>query len=316
MHNDVKTLAKPNRLSFRFRAKRDWAKNKTLYFMVLLPVLYFIIFHYVPMYGIITAFKDFVPRKGILASNWVGFKHFETFFTDVSFWRLLKNTFRLSLATLVFGFPMPIILALLINEISNKYFVKTVQTLTYLPHFISLVVVCGMIVSFTGTNGVITKFLQIFTNDNTSVLVKPECFTAVYVISSIWQEVGWGSIIYLSALTSIDSQLYEACEIDGGGKLRQALSVTLPGIMPTIIIMFIMRIGQILNVGYEKIILIYNPLTYKTADIISTYVYRKGLIESNYSYATAVGLFNSVVNVIFLCVFNAISKKVSDTSLW
>lgn len=302
--------------SFLKRLKKDLVKNRALYLIVLLPVIYYLVFHYRPMYGLIIAFKNYVPSLGISDSAWVGLRHFKNFFGSTFFVRLLGNTFRISLFSILFGFPAPILLALLINELSNKYFVKTVQTVTYLPHFISLVVLCGLIKSFTGTNGLITNLIAGFTGDTTSLLMRPECFTAVYVISNIWQEVGWGSIIYFAALTNIDSSLYEACEIDGGGRLRQTWHVTLPGILPTIIIMFIMRIGSILNLGYEKIILLYNELTYSTADVISTYVYRKGLLENSYSYAAAVGLFNSVVNIIFLYTFNTISRKFTDTSLW
>lgn len=302
--------------SFFKRLKKDLVKNRALYLIVLLPVIYYLVFHYRPMYGLIIAFKNYVPSLGISDSAWVGLRHFKNFFGSTFFVRLLGNTFRISLFSILFGFPAPILLALLINELSNKYFVKTVQTVTYLPHFISLVVLCGLIKSFTGTNGLITNLIAGFTGDTTSLLMRPECFTAVYVISNIWQEVGWGSIIYFAALTNIDSSLYEACEIDGGGRLRQTWHVTLPGILPTIIIMFIMRIGSILNLGYEKIILLYNELTYSTADVISTYVYRKGLLENSYSYAAAVGLFNSVVNIIFLYTFNTISRKFTDTSLW
>ena len=311
-----KKLGTPKKECFFSRLKKDLVQNKVLYLIVALPVLYYIIFCYLPMYGLIISFKEYSPSMGIMGSPWVGFKHFKSFFTGVYFWRLIKNTFRISLLSILFGFPAPILLALLINEITNKKFVKQAQTITYLPHFISLVVVCGIISSFTGTHGVITNIIAKFTNDNTSILMKPECFTALYVISEVWQTIGWGSIIYFAAFTGVDSQLYEACELDGGGRFRQIMSVTIPGIMPTIIIMFILRMGSVLSVGYEKIILLYNPLTYEKADIISTYVYRKGLEENSYSYASAVGLFNSVVNIIFLCASNFISKKVSDTSLW
>ena len=298
------------------RLKADFKQNAVLYLIVALPLIYYILFHYVPMYGLLISFKNYSPAMGVMESPWVGLKHFMSFFNGIYFERILSNTFRISFFSILFGFPAPILLALLINEFTNKKFVKTVQTITYLPHFISLVVVCGIISSFAGSNGIITNLIEKFTNDNTSILVKPECFTALYVISDIWQAIGWDSIIYFAALTSIDPELYEACTIDGGGRLRQAWNVTLPGIMPTIIIMLILRMGSILSVGYEKIILLYNPLTYKTADVISTYVYRKGLLENNYSYATAIGLFNSVVNVIFLVLANSLSKKVSDTSLW
>ena len=298
------------------RLKADFKQNAVLYMIVALPLIYYILFHYVPMYGLTISFKNYSPAMGVMESPWVGMKHFMSFFKGIYFGRIFSNTFRISFFSILFGFPAPILLALLINEFTNKKFVKTVQTITYLPHFISLVVVCGIISSFAGSNGIITNLIEKFTGDNTSILVKPECFTALYVISDIWQAIGWDSIIYFAALTSIDPELYEACTIDGGGRLRQAWNVTLPGIMPTIIIMLILRMGSILSVGYEKIILLYNPLTYKTADVISTYVYRKGLLENNYSYATAIGPFNSVINVIFLVVANTISKKVSDTSLW
>lgn len=305
--------------TFLSRVRKDFAKNKVLYLIVLLPLAYYIIFHYVPMYGVIIGFKKYKPALGILGSDWAdyfGFGQFVRFFKNRYFFRLLGNTLRISLYSLLFGFPAPILLALLLNELSNKHFVKTVQTVTYLPHFISLVVMCGIIKTFTGTNGVVTNLMAQFTDDNTSLLLKPEMFTGMYVATNIWQECGWGSIIYLSALSGIDQSLYEACTIDGGGRLRQAWHITLPGILPTIVILFIMRMGTVLGVGYEKIILLYNEFTYKTADVISTYTYREGLINSNYSYATAVGLFNSVVNIIFLCVANAISRKVTETSLW
>ncbi len=305
-----------NNTSYIKRLQKDLVRNRALYLIVALPVIYYIVFQYFPMYGLQIAFRNFSPQDGIAGSDWVGLKHFKDFFTSVYFGRLLKNTFRISLYSILFGFPAPILLALLINEFTNKRFVKTVQTVTYLPHFISLVVVCGIISSFTGGSGMITKFIAHFTHDDTSILMKPEYFTGMFVISDIWQSIGWDSIIYFAALTGIDSELYEACEIDGGGQLRQVMHVTIPGILPAIIIMFILRMGNILTIGYEKIILLYNPITYETADVISTYVYRKGLLENSYSYATAVGLFNSVVNVVFLCLTNFISKKISDTSLW
>lgn len=305
-----------NRRSFGERLRRDWVKNWTLYLLVLPVVAFFLIFCYWPMYGITIAFQNYDPALGYLGSPWVGLKNFTDFFGSIYFFRVLKNTLVISLSNILFGFPAPIILALLINEISNKYFVKSVQTITYLPHFISLVVVCGMIKSFTNTNGIITQLVAQFTGDHTSLLMKPEAFVPVYVISDIWQGVGWGAIIYIAALSGIDSELYEACEIDGGGRLRQMWHVTLPGILPTIIIMLILRMGGVLNVGSEKIILLYNASTYKTADVISSFVYRKGLQEFNWSYGTAVGVFNSVINVIFLVATNYISRKTTDSALW
>ena len=296
--------------------KRDLKTNKGLYLIVLIPMIYYIIFHYIPMYGIIIAFKQYIPAFGIIGSPWVKFKHFTDFFTNIYFWRLIKNTFRISFSGILFGFPAPIILALLINELTNKKFVRIAQTITYLPHFISLVVICGMITTFLGTNGFINNIVTLVSKDTTSLLMKPEYFTSIYVISDIWQGVGWGSIIYFAALTNIDQSLYEACEIDGGGRVRQVINITLPGILPTIVIMFILRMGSVLNVGFEKVILLYNEVTLEKADVISSYVYRKGLGEGNYSYATAVGLFNSVVNITFLFLTNAICKKYTDSSLW
>ncbi len=316
--NITPSLYKQNN-SFLGRVRKDFARNKILYLIVLLPVIYYIVFLYVPMYGVIIGFKKYIPALGITGSPWAdhfGFGQFIRFFENRYFLRILGNTLRISISSIVFGFPAPILLALLMNELSNKYFVKTVQTITYIPHFISLVVMCGIIKSFTGSEGIITQLISSFTGDTTSILIKPEMFTGIYVGTNIWQEVGWGSIIYLAALSGIDQALYEACEIDGGGRLRQAWHITLPGILPTIIILLIMRMGQILGVGYEKIILLYNELTYKTADVISTYTYREGLINANFSYATAVGLFNSLVNIFLLCVANAISRRVSETSLW
>lgn len=309
------SLLKQNN-SFLGRVRKDFARNKVLYLIALLPLAYYIIFHYIPMYGLVIGFKRYIPALGIMDSPWVGFEHFQRFFESKYFLRILGNTLRISFTSLLFGFPAPILLALLINEFKNKHFVKTVQTATYLPHFISLVVMCGIFKTFAGSNGIITQFMEKLTGDGTSILLKPEMFTGIYVGTNIWQEVGWGSIIYLSALSGIDQSLYEACKIDGGGRLRQLWHVTLPGILPTITILLIMRMGSLLSVGYEKIILLYNELTYSTADVISTYVYREGLINANFSYSTAVGLFNSLVNILFLCIANAISRKVSETSLW
>ncbi len=303
--------------SYFKRLGRNIVKHKAAYIMVLPVLIYYILFCYVPMYGTLMAFQDYDPAWGILGSPWVGFSNFVDFFTGEYFFRLVKNTLTISISSLVFGFPAPILLALLINEFRSKKFVKTIQTITYLPHFISLVVVCAMIKNFVSADGIIGGIYSAFHDgDKTSMLMKPELFVPIYVISDIWQGVGWGSIIYFAALTGIDSELYEACTIDGGGRLRQVFTVTIPGILPTIVIMLSMRIGGILNVGYEKIILLYSPVTYKTADVISSFVYRNGLQELNWSYGTAVGLFNSVINIIFLLLANSISKKVTETSLW
>lgn len=298
---------------------RTWKiirKNKAVYLMVLPVIIYYILFHYKPMYGIIISFMDYNPRRGISGSQWVGMKHFIDFFTGPYFWRLLGNTLKLSLSTLIFGFPVPIILALLINELHNKKFSKAVQTITYMPHFVSMVVLCAMVRQFIGANGFITNFLSMFGYDGGNLLNHGEYWIPIYVISNIWQGAGWGSIVYLAALTGIDSELYDAAKVDGANRWKQTLNVTIPCLLPTIIIMLIMRVGQIMGVGYEKTILLYNEGIYDVADIISTYVYRRGLLDRQFSFSTAVGLFNSVVNFILVVGANQISKKTTETSLW
>lgn len=268
------------------------------------------------MYGAMIAFKDFSPGKGILGSSWVGLKHFNTFFRSVYFFRIIKNTLLINILNLAFGFPAPIILALLLNELKNAIFKRLVQTISYLPHFISVMVICGMIIDFTASKGIINDLIELFGGERGALLLRPELFRTIYVSTNIWQEVGWGSIIYLAALSGIDYQLYEAATIDGAGRFRQLMHITLPGIAPIIIILLILRIGQMMNVGFEKIILLYNPNTYETADVISSFVYRKGLMEFNYSYSTAVGLFNSIINFTLLLSTNWFSRSVSETSLW
>ena len=301
---------------FGVRLREDFARNRVLYLMVLPVVIFYILFAYLPMYGITIAFQDFNPALGYFKSPWVGWENFKSFFGSVYFWRILRNTLHISLASIIFGFPAPILLALLINEVNSKAFMKSVQTITYLPHFISLVVVCGIIRDFTSTGGVVTQMIAKVTGDNTSMLMKPQAFVPLYVVSEIWQGIGWGSIIYIAALSGIDTQLYEAASLDGCGRLRQVIHVSIPGILPTIVIMLILRMGSVLNVGYEKIILLYNPSIYETADVISSFTYRKGLQEFEWSYGSAVGLFNSIVNVFFLLGTNYMSSKLTQSSLW
>ena len=297
-------------------SKRIW-KNRELYILVLPVVIYFILFHYKPMFGLAIAFEsNFNPRRGVMASGFVGFQHFVTFFTGPFFVSRMWNTLRISLSRLVFGFPSPIIFALLLNELRGKIFTRTVQTVTYMPHFISMVVLCSMVREFTNSGGFINQIAMMFGYDGLSMLNKGNLFLPIYVVSGIWQSIGWDSIVYLAALTGIDMQLYEAAKIDGAGRWKQTLHVTLPGILPTIITMFIMRCGQIMSVGYEKIILLYNESTYEAADVISTYVYRIGLVQRQYSYSTAVGLFNSVINFILVILANTISRRLTQTSLW
>ncbi len=296
--------------------KKDIRRNYSLYLLVLPVLLFYLLFSYKPMYGAIIAFKDYTPRLGIDGSPFVGLDNFIRFFNSTYFVRLMRNTLLLSVYSLIFGFPAPIILALLLNEVKNKKFKSLTQTITYLPHFISLIVVTGMIVNFAMTSGLINDIIVFFGGERSPLLQNPDLYRTIYIVSSIWQEVGWGSIIYLAALSGVDSQLYEAAMIDGAGKFKQLIFVTLPSIMPTIIIMLILKMGSLMSLGYEKTILLYNPATYETADIISSYVYRIGLMEQDWSYSTAIGLFNSLINFLLLILTNRLSKKVSETSLW
>lgn len=316
MNVQIQQNSLPVKKNYFVRLKDDIKKFKIVYMMALPVILYYFVFNYAPMYGAIIAFKNFNPADGILGSKWVGLQNFMEFFNSRYFTRLMFNTLNISLNTLIWGFPAPIILALLLNELKGKIFPKTVQTITYLPHFISLVVICGMLQDFTSEKGIIVQLLAVFGFQPQNMLNNKNLFVPIYVISNIWQEIGWGSIVYLAALAGIDQELYEAAKIDGAGKFRQTLSITLPGLIPTIMVMLILRVGGLLNVGYEKIILLYNELTYETADIISSFTYRRGLQEFAWSYSAAVGLFNSVINFILLISANTISKKINDTSLW
>lgn len=302
---------------FGVKLKRDLRKNYQLYLLVLPVVIYYLVFCYKPMYGALIAFQDYDPlNSSIWENTWVWFKNFTDFFTGPYFWRLIRNTVTISLSSLIFGFPIPIIFALLLNEISNRKFVKWIQTMSYMPHFISIVVVCSMIMSFTNSGGFLNMLAQFFGYDGKPMLSKTGLFVPIYVISGIWQGMGWDSILYTSALAGINQDLYEAASIDGAGRFQQLIHITLPCLAPTIVIMFILRMGSLMNVGYEKVILMYNPLTYSTADVISSYVYRMGIEKMNYSFSTAVGLFNSAVNILLLVITNKISKKVSDNSLF
>lgn len=296
--------------------RRDFSMYRSLYALAIPGLAFFLIFHYGPMYGALIAFKNFSPRLGILGSPWAGFTHFTDFFGSYFFWRLVRNTIALNLLNLIWGFPAPIILALLLNEVRHKRFKQTIQTVSYLPHFISMVVICGMILEFTSSRGVVNDFLAALGFDRINLLSRPEYFRTVYVTTEIWQQIGWGSIIYLAALSGIDTQLYDAADIDGAGRFRKVISVTLPGIAPTIVVLLILRMGRMMSIGFEKIFLLYSPVIYETADVIQTFVYRKGLLESNYSFSTAVGLFNSVANLILITAANALSRRVNESSLW
>ncbi|MDR1566005.1 MAG: ABC transporter permease subunit [Treponema sp.] len=295
---------------------KDIVKNKYVYLMALPVILFYIIFFYLPMGGMLISFQDYSPARGIVGSKWIGLDNFTGFFTDYQFPRLIRNTLLLSAYLIIFSFPAPLILALLINELRSRPYKRIVQTISYLPHFISLVVVCGIIVDFTSSAGVINQVLGFFGIPPVTFLMRPERFRAIFVVSDIWQHMGWSSIIYLAALSGIDPGLYEAAIIDGAGRFRQMLSVTLPSLMPTITVLFIMRIGNIMSVGYEKVILLYNPTIYETADIISSFIYRRGLLNADYGFSTAVGTVNSIVNFLFVWLANRISRSLSENSLW
>ena len=304
------TKKKPNKTWIEIK------KHKVIYLMLIPIIAFYIIFHYIPILGNVIAFQDYKITRGVFASKFVGFKHFATFLQDVYFWRLLRNTVVINLYNLIFSFPMPIILALLLNEVRNKSFKKAVQTITYMPHFISIVIVCGLVKNFVATDGVINAVITALGGDPVQFLTTPKYFPAIYTISGIWQEIGWSSIIYLSALSGIDQELYEAAAIDGASRWKQTLHITLPGLLPTISILLIMKVGHMLSVGFEKVMLLYNPVIYETADTISTYVYRQGILDANFSYSAAVGLFNSIINFSLLMFANSVSKKSSGNGLF
>lgn len=296
--------------------KRIW-RNWELYLFVAPALVYFILFHYLPMYGIQIAFKNFMPARGVMDSPWVGFDHFERFFHSYYFWDLIWNTFGISLYALAVGFPLPIILALAFNEAKNGLFKKSVQTVTYAPHFISVVVMAGMIITFLSpSSGIVVKIMEWVGIDAPQFLTDPRWFKTVYVLSEVWQSAGWGTIIYLAALAGVDPQLHEAAIVDGASRFKRVLHINLPTIVPTITIMLILNMGNILGVGFEKILLLQNSLNMEASDVISTFVYRTGLVDAQYSFSTAVGLFNSVINAILLILVNRIAKRTSETSLW
>lgn len=312
------TVAKNKKQSLTFRQrfktiKKDWR----LYSLMVLPLIYYVVFKYGPMVGNIVAFRKYEPGGSFFGTEWIGLKYFKLFMVDPAFWQVFKNTLMISGLSLVIGFPFPIIFALLLNEVKGTKFKRFVQTASYLPYFFSAVVVAGMIMDLLSpTTGIINSVLKYFTGHTIDFLALPQWFRTIYVTSGIWQNLGWGAILYLAALSGIDMELYDAAKIDGANRLKQTLHVTIPGIMPTIMILLTLNIGGLLTVGYEKILLLYNPMTYSTADVLSTYLYRMGLESNNFSYATAIGLFESIIGLILITIANRVSKKLSDTSLW
>ncbi len=301
---------------FALRVRQDFKRYKYVYLMALPLIVWYLLFCYWPLLGNIIAFKDFKPKRGVWGSPWAGLKHFEAFFSSYYFIRLLRNTLLISLYGIVFSFPAPILLALMINELKSQRYKKTIQSITYMPYFISMIVICGMLMDFMKKDGVITSLLAALGMPNENYLMKPEAFRTIYVASDIWQHCGWNSIIYLAALSGIDQELYEAARIDGANRLKQTLHVTLPGLLPTIVILLIIRVGAVLNIGYEKIILLYNASNAETSDVISSFVYRRGILEANFSYTTAVDFFNAFISFGLVLLSNWISKRKTEFGLW
>lgn len=293
--------------------KKEWK----LYSFLVIPILYYVLFKYVPVLGNIIAFRRYKGGPNILGQSWVGFRYFEQFLTDPSFWNAFWNTLRLSIGYLMVRFPATLIFALLINEISKTAWKRTVQTVSYLPHFISLVVVCGMVKELLGSNGPINSLIAALGFEKIAFMSQPGWFDSIYIGSGIWQALGWGTILYLTAMTGINTELYEAAAIDGAGKFKQVLHVTIPGILPTIMTLLIMDIGGIVtSSNMQKILLLYNPLNQEKADIIGTLVYRMGIAGGNFSYAAAVGLFEALIGLVLVTSANYLSKKFTQTSLW
>lgn len=317
---NAKGKTESSAISKKKRREQVWKRimrDRVLYFILLIPIIYLVIFKYVPMAGNILAFRKFKVGGSMFGIKWEGFKYFQLFITDTYFWQVFINTLILSVLNLIFGFPIPIILALLLNEVKNKTGKRVVQTITYLPKFLSTVVVVSMLQTLLSpSTGAINMFLNKFGIDSIYFLNEISWFRPVYIISDIWQFMGWNSILYLTALTNVDPQLYEAAAIDGAGRWKQTLYVTIPGILPTIVITLILSTGSVLSVGFEKVLLLYTANTMEIADVISTYTYRMGIVNSQYSYTTAVGLFQGIINLIIITVVNQISRKTSETSLW
>jgi len=311
---DLPVVKKKSRLS---RFKRMMARDGLLILLCIPPIVYFIVFDYFPMYGVLIAFKRYMPAAGIWGSPWVGFQWFEQFFGSIFFKRLITNTLTISGLSLIIGFPIPIIFALLLNELKFPKFKRVVQTISYLPHFISTVVVVAIMQTLLSMqDGVINELIFRLSGQKINFFMEPSWFRPLYIGSGIWQSFGWSSIIYIAAISGIDPTLYEAGAIDGTNRWHNIIYITLPSILPTIGILLILRLGQMMSVGFEKIILMYNERTYSVADVISTYTYRRGILNADYSFSAAVGLFNSVINLILLVTFNKVSRKVMEVSLW
>ncbi len=290
--------------------------QRYLVFLALPAVLVVFVFNYIPIYGIVISFQNFSVGRGVWGSPWVGLHWFERFFSNPLSGRLIRNTFLLGFLSLVITFPLPIILALSLNEIRSTAFKRSIQTISYLPYFISTVIIVGMLKDFSSAGGLFNRLIIMLGGDRTLFFSRPEWFRPLFIGSEVWQTVGWGSIIYLAALAGVDPQLYESAVLDGAGRWRQLWHITLPSILPTVSILFILRSGAFFAVDFQKVLLMYNPLTYETADIISTFVYREGIENARFSYSAAVGLLLSVMAFVFLSASNALSRRLSGNSLW
>lgn len=296
---------------------RHVAREWQIYLMLVPTVVWFIVFLYQPMYGLQIAFKDYSLWKGVAGSDWVGFEHFRTLFDSDQFMRAVKNTFLISFYSLIFGFPVPIILALMFNEILTQWYKKSTQTIVYLPHFISTVIMAGIVITaFSPSSGVVNLILAKFGIDPIYFLTKPEWFRPIFIGSGIWQEAGFSSIVFLAAIAGVSPSLYESAIVDGASRWQMMWKITLPSILPTIIIMLIIRIGNLLEVGFELVILLYQPATYETSDIINTFIYRQGLQGGQYDVAGAAGLFNAIVAFVLVVSANMIARRYTKTSLW
>jgi putative aldouronate transport system permease protein len=293
-----------------------WRRDGVLYLMAVLPIVFLLIFRYGPMVGNVIAFRRFRPGGNIFGEEWVGLLYVEMFFNDPTFWHVFGNTVTIGALTLIVGFPLPIVLALLLNEVRKKAFKTVVQSISYLPHFLSVVIVAGMVMQLLSLQGTINQITEAVGGEAVPFLQRPEWFRAIYVGSEVWQTLGWGTILYLAALTTVDASLYEAARIDGANRWRQTWHVTIPGIRPTMMTLLILNIGTFLNVGFEKVLLLYSPLTYATGDVISTYLYRVGLVSNNLSYAAAIGLFQACIGLVMVLSANLISRRMTGASLW
>lgn len=298
--------------TWRQALRRDWQ----LYSLAILPLLFFVVFRYLPMLGNVIAFRRFRPGGSILGEYWVGLRYVKMFLADPTFWHVFTNTVVLGTLTLLFCFPLPVVLALLLNEVRARKLKRLVQSVSYLPHFLSIVIVAAMVMQMVSVDGTVNQLVRAVGGEAVPFIQRPEWFRTIYVSSEVWQTVGWGTILYLAALTTIDDDLYEAARIDGANRWRQTWHITLPGIRPTMVTLLILNIGAFMAVGFEKILLLYNPLTYPTGDVISTYLYRMGFESSNFSYAAAIGLFESLIGLTLVLSANAISRRAVGTSLW